>query len=118
MATPRSTASIGGHPLHPMIIPFPIVCFIGAFVCDLAMLRSNDSFWSTAGLYLLGAGLVMAALAAILGLVDVFGEPKISALSDVWWHAGANVLAVLIELYSFYIRYNGTGSRNTGLVYR
>ena len=26
---PRSTAKIGGHPIHPMLIPFPIVCFIG-----------------------------------------------------------------------------------------
>jgi uncharacterized membrane protein len=44
-----------GHPLHPMIIPFPIVCFVGAFVCDLVVLRSDDPFWSAAALYLLGA---------------------------------------------------------------
>ena len=29
---PRSTAKIGGHPIHPMLIPFPIVCFILTFV--------------------------------------------------------------------------------------
>jgi hypothetical protein len=45
-----------------------------------------------------------------LGLVDFFGEPKIRALSDAWWHAGANVLAVLLELYNFYIRYTGRES--------
>jgi uncharacterized membrane protein len=44
MPNPRSTASIEGHPLHPMIIPFPIVCFVGTFVCDLVMLRSADPF--------------------------------------------------------------------------
>ena len=32
---PHSTAKIGGHPIHPMLIPFPIVCFILTFVCDI-----------------------------------------------------------------------------------
>ena len=32
---PRSTAKIGGHPIHPMLIPFPIVCFIGCLVTDI-----------------------------------------------------------------------------------
>ena len=116
MSNPRSTASIGGHPLHPMIIPFPIVCFVGTFVCDLVMLQSSDPFWRTAALYLLAAGLIMAAVAALLGLIDFFGEPRIRALSDAWLHAGANVLAVLLELYNFYMRYTGTGSQNTGLI--
>ena len=29
---PRSTAQIAGHPIHPLLIPFPIVSFIGALV--------------------------------------------------------------------------------------
>jgi uncharacterized membrane protein len=29
----------------------------------------------------------------------------ILALNDAWWHAGGNVLAVLIELYNWYLRY-------------
>jgi len=106
MPNPRSTASIGGHPLHPMIIPFPIVCFVGTFVCDLIMLQSSDPFWMRASLYLLGTGLIMAAVAAVLGLIDVFGDVQIRNLSDAWWHAGANILAVLIELYNFYVRYS------------
>jgi uncharacterized membrane protein len=48
----------------------------------------------------------MAALAAVAGLTDVLGEPRIRALNDVWWHAGGNVLVVLIQLYSFYARYS------------
>jgi uncharacterized membrane protein len=47
----------------------------------------------------------MAALAAVVGLIDVLSEPRIQALTDAWWHAGGNVLAVLIELYNWYLRY-------------
>jgi uncharacterized membrane protein len=102
---PKSTASIAGHPLHPMLIPFPIAFFVFAFLCDLAFWRTGDAFWATAAVWLLGAGLVMAALAAVFGVIDFLGEPRIRALNDAWWHAGGNVLAVLIALYNWYMRY-------------
>jgi uncharacterized membrane protein len=105
MSNPKSTASIAGHPIHPMLIPFPIAFFVATFVSDLVYWQTSNAAWATAAIWLLGAGLVMAALAAVAGLTDVLGEPRIRALNDVWWHAGGNVLVVLIELYSFYARY-------------
>jgi uncharacterized membrane protein len=105
MANPKSTASIAGHPIHPMLIPFPIVFFVSTFVCDLIYWRTGNPGWVTASLWLLGGGLIMAALAAVVGLIDVLGEPRIRALNDVWYHAGGNILAVLIELYNWYSRY-------------
>jgi uncharacterized membrane protein len=113
---PKSTAQIAGHPLHPMIIPFPIACFVLAFVSDLAFWRSGHDFWSSASLWLLGIGLIMAALAAVAGLVDVIGDEQIRSLSDAWLHAGGNVLAVLIELYNWYMRYEGGAVVPSGLV--
>jgi uncharacterized membrane protein len=105
MANPRSTASIAGHPIHPMLISFPIAFFIATFVCDLAYWQTTNASWATAAVWLLGAGLVMAALAAVAGLIDVLGDAQIRALNDVWWHAGGNVVVVLIELYNWYARY-------------
>ena len=106
MSNPKSTASIAGHPIHPMLIPFPIAFFVATFVCDLAYWQTSNGAWATAAAWLLGAGLVMAALAALAGLTDVLGEPRIRALNDVWWHAGGNVLVVVVQLYSFYARYS------------
>ena len=105
MANPRSTASIAGHPIHPMLIPFPIAFFIAAFVCDLAYWQTANAAWATAATWLLGAGLVMAALAAVAGLTDFLGDARIRALNDAWWHAGGNVVVVLVQLYSWYARY-------------
>jgi uncharacterized membrane protein len=48
----------------------------------------------------------MAALAAVAGLIDVLGEPRIRALREVWWHAGGNVLLVLIQAWSWFARYS------------
>jgi len=105
MANPRSTASIAGHPIHPMLIPFPIAFFVATFVCDLVYWQTSNAAWATAGVWLLGAAIVMAALAATAGLIDVFGERRIRALNDVWWHAGGNVIVVLLQIYNWYIRY-------------
>jgi uncharacterized membrane protein len=102
---PQSTASIAGHPIHPMLIPFPIAFFVATLVCDLAYWGGAGSGWFTATLWLLGVGLIIAALAAA-GLTDVLGDARIRDLSTAWWHAGGNVIAVLIELYNWYARYS------------
>jgi uncharacterized membrane protein len=118
MANPRSTAQIAGHPLHPMLIPFPIACFVLTLASDLAFWKTSNDFWASASLWLLGIGLIMAALAAVMGLIDVLGDVQIRNLSDAWLHAGGNVLVVVIELYNWYSRYEHgrTAVVPTGLV--
>lgn len=100
MANPHSTASIAGHPIHPMLIPFPVAFFVATFVCDIVYWQTANTFWARASFWLLVGGLVMGALAAVAGLIDLLGDPRIRALKDVWWHAGGNVIAVLIQLYN------------------
>ena len=62
MANPKSTASIAGHPIHPMLIPFPIAFFVATLACDIAYWGAAGEAWVTASLWLLGAGIIMAAL--------------------------------------------------------
>jgi uncharacterized membrane protein len=106
MTNPRSTASIAGHPIHPMLIPFPVAFFVATLVCDAVFWRNGNAAVGTASTWLLGAGLVMAALAAVAGLADVLGDQRIRALNDAWLHAGGNILIVLIQLCNWYARYS------------
>ena len=103
---PHSTARIGDHPIHPMLIPFPIVCFILTFAADVAFSRTADPFWATGSKWLLGVGLVMAALAAVAGLTDYVGDAKLRSSSDALKHVLANVTAVVLELVNFFLRLN------------
>lgn len=118
MSNPQSTAKIAGHPLHPMLIPFPVAFFVAAFVCDLVFWGTGNAFWPTAAVWLIGAGVVMAVLAALAGLTDVLSDARIRNLNDAWWHAGGNVIVVLIEIYNWYSRAaHGTAAvLPTGLV--
>ena len=102
---PKSTAQIAGHPLHPMLIPFPVAFLISTFVCDVIFWRTGNTAWSTGALYLLGAALIMAALAAAAGLTDFLGDRKIRDLSAAWQHMVGNVIVVLLSLWNWYSRY-------------
>src|SRR2546429_6441364 len=99
MPNPRSTAQIAGHPIHPMVIPFPIACFVLALVSDLAFWKTSNDFWATASLWLLGIGLIMAAVAAGMGLIDVSADPQIRNLSGAWVDAGGKGVAVVDGTY-------------------
>ncbi len=101
---PRSTAQIGGHPIHPMLIPFPIVCFIGTFLADINYVQSGDNGWASASYWLLGIGLATAALAATAGVIDYLGDDRIRGLGDALKHMLANVAAVVIEAVNLALR--------------
>lgn len=101
---PQSTAKIADHPIHPMLIPFPIVCFVGAFVTDVVYSQNGDPGWAQASNWLLGVGLVMAALAATAGLIDFLGDDRIRRLGDALKHMLANVAAVVLEAVNLVLR--------------
>lgn len=104
-AHPRSTARIGDHPVHPMLIPFPIACFVLTFVADIIYMQNRSGGWATATHWLLGIGLIMAALAAAAGLTDFLGDTRIQG-PDAVKHMLANVTAVVLEAVNLVLRLN------------
>lgn len=100
-----SPASIGGHPIHPMIIPFPIGLWVFSLVADLIYLwRGNPVWWNYIAFYALLAGIIGAAAAAVPGFVDWLSlkNPKVVKIAN--WHARLNVIALLVFGASFYLR--------------
>ena len=111
---PKSTAKIGGHPIHPMLIPFPIVCFILVFLCDIRIAQGHTNL-AAATNWLLIIGLVMGALAAAAGLTDFLGEKRIQG-SDAVKHMLANVSAVVLEVVNLVLRLRNSDSiASTGI---
>ena len=101
---PKSTAQILCHPLHPMLVPFPIGFFVGTFVSDIVYLGGKDPFWARVSFWLLAAGLVMAALAALAGLTDFLGDRLVRAIRPAWFHMAGNVTAVVLSLINLWLR--------------
>jgi uncharacterized membrane protein len=102
-ATPRATATIAGHPLHAMLVPIPLTCFIGTFVTDLAYWASANMQWANMSVWLLTAGLIVSVLAALTGLIDFAGDRRIRDITAAWIHGGGNALALIICLFNVFI---------------
>jgi uncharacterized membrane protein len=105
MPNPRSTASIAGHPLHPMLVPFPIAFFVGTLVADFLYLRGLDPFYFMMSEWMLCAGIVMALVAALAGFTDFLGDARIRALRIAWAHFLGNLGVVAIEAFNLYRRH-------------
>lgn len=101
---PHSTAKVAGHPLHPMIVPFPIAFLVSALVTDLVYLNGADPGWARASMWLLGAGIATALLAAVLGFTDFLGDRKVRRIRAAWMHMGGNLIAVVLAAVNFYLR--------------
>jgi uncharacterized membrane protein len=100
-----SPASIGGHPIHPMIIPFPIGLWVFSLVADLIYLWRDNLVWRDyIAFYTLLGGIIGAAVAAVPGLIDWLSlkDPEVVKIAN--WHARLNVIALLIFAASFYLR--------------
>lgn len=90
-------ARIGGHPIHPMLVAFPIALYAVTFVTVLVHLATTEPFWYHVATYASIAAVVMAAVAALPGLIDLLAIPDHSrARATGLKHAGFNVLALAL----------------------
>lgn len=108
----RSKAHFKSHPLHPILVAFPIAFFIGGFVFDvLSLIWDNNSFRQT-GNYLAIAGIAGALLAAVPGVIDYFYTlpPKSSAKKRGTQHAVINLTNVFLFAFAVYYRHTENAS--------
>jgi uncharacterized membrane protein len=98
--TPGSTAQIANHPIHPMLVPFPIACFVGALATDIAYSMTEQMMWANFSAWLIVIGLIMGVLAAIAGLIDFLSNRLIRAQTPAWPHMLGNVLVLVLAFFN------------------
>lgn len=100
---PRSNASIGGHPIHPMLVCIPIGCFVATLVTDIVYWRTAAMLWADMSAWLLAIGIIVAVFAAAAGLIDFFGDRRIRRLRSAWIHGIGNAAALVISVFNAFI---------------
>lgn len=99
-----SRFAIAGHPIHPMLIPFPIALLISAFGADLGFAASGDAFFARAALWLAGAGALAAAGAAAVGLADFLTIERARTHRVGWVHAFGAGTTIALAATSWLVR--------------
>lgn len=105
----RSTASFQGHPLHPMLIPYPFAFLTGAFGFTLAAAISGRRDFDTVSRHLVPTGVACGLVAAVPGVLDYLGSvpPKSSAKDRALKHALLNTAALGLFTTSWLIGRRG-----------
>jgi uncharacterized membrane protein/nitrite reductase/ring-hydroxylating ferredoxin subunit len=106
----RARANIKSHPIHPMLVAFPIGLWVVSFIFDVIARVRDDGSFAAAGFYCIIAGCIGAALAAIAGATDLFTvvPPNSSAKSRGYIHGGLNALVLVLFIVVAARRGGGT----------
>lgn len=91
-----TTVAVAGHPLHPMLITFPIALLLSALGSDLAYWWTGDPFWARMSLWLLGGGTAMGGLAGLSGTVELLAVSGIRRRAAAWNHFVAAVMLLSV----------------------
>jgi uncharacterized membrane protein len=97
---PRSTLSLWGRPLHAMLVPIPIACFVATLVTDVVYWQTAAMLWADISAWLLVVGLIISLFAATAGLIDFFGERRIREIRSAWIHGLGNVAVLVLSIFN------------------
>lgn len=106
----RSKANFKTHPIHPMLIAFPLAFFIGAFVFDVLYLLSDNNGLQVTGYYLVIAGIIGAVLAAVPGFLDFLYTvpPNSSGKKRAAKHGILNTTNLVLFVVIFFLKKNSS----------
>lgn len=102
----ESRIKFAGHPLHPMMIAFPLGLLGAAAIFDVIYMLSHNTGWTLAAFYMIVAGCVSGLLAAVPGALDWWTIPRGTRAKRIGlWHGGGNVVVLALFFTSWVLRY-------------
>jgi uncharacterized membrane protein len=113
----ESRVKLAGHPVHPMLIVFPLGLLAAAVVFDIIYLISSAAQWTLAAYYMIGAGLIGGLAAALFGWLDWLGIPSGTRARRIGlWHGLGNVAVLALFVLSWVLRRDNPVEPPTGAI--
>lgn len=88
-------AKLFGHPIHPMLIVFPLGLLSTSVIFDIVARLTGGPLWSVTAYYMIVAGIIGGLLAAVPGVVDWLGIPRNTRARRIGLIHGVGNVAVL-----------------------
>jgi uncharacterized membrane protein len=101
----ESRVAIHRHPLHPVVVVYPIACLTLLLPADVLYLWSGDGFWAGVAWWLNVVGLGAGLLAAVLGICDMFLIRVARRHVSAWSHFIAGVMLLALAAMGVWLRY-------------
>jgi uncharacterized membrane protein len=101
----ESKVKFAGHPVHPMLIVFPLGLLSTAVIFDIVYLISGNPQWTVVAYYMIGAGVIGGLAAAVFGWLDWIAIPSGTRARRIGlWHGVGNVVVVGLFILSWVLR--------------
>lgn len=101
----ESRAKLFGHPIHQMLVVFPVGLLGASVFFDLVYALRDDAQMALVSTYLIATGLVAGLLAAPFGLIDWLGIPGGTRAKRIGaFHAGGNVIVLALFGAAWWLR--------------
>jgi uncharacterized membrane protein len=102
----ESRAKAFGHPIHPMLIVFPLGLLVTAVLLDIVRLVTGNTSLAYVAFVIIAAGVIGGLAAAVFGLVDWLAVPSGTRAKSVGlWHGIGNVVVVGLFAVSWLVRW-------------
>lgn len=102
----ESRAKALGHPIHPMLVVFPLGLLITSVLIDIVFYSTNNPRFPFVALVMIVGGIIGGLLAAVFGLIDMLALPEgTRARRIALLHGGGNVLVLLLFTASAGMRF-------------
>ncbi len=96
---------IAGHPIHPMLVTFPIAFFSGTVATDLLFWWTGQDFWAGFSFWLLVGGLLGGGAAAFAGFMDFVLVPMIRRHYTSWSHMLSAIVLMAVAAANLVLRW-------------
>src|SRR5690554_2590918 len=100
----RSRMALFGHPIHPMLIHFPVAALLGLSGTDIGYALTGDSFWARASTWLAAIGMMGGWFSGAIGVLDLLLVKAIRRLVIAWCHGIMAVMLLSLATLNWLLR--------------
>jgi uncharacterized membrane protein len=101
----ESKVKLLGHPIHPMLIVFPLGLLATSFIFDIMYLMTQTAQWTLIAFYMIGAGIIGGLAAAVFGFLDWLAIPTGTRARQIGLlHGLGNLVIVVLFIVSWLMR--------------
>jgi len=97
----EARAKLFGHPIHQMLIAFPLGVLGSSIIFDIAY----QGRWADIAYWMILVGVISGLVAAVFGFIDYLAIPSGTRAKRIGlMHGGGNVVVVVLFIVSWFLR--------------
>ena len=101
----RAKARLLGHPVHPMLIVFPLGLLTVGAIFDIIYISTHNGHWADLSYWMIASGIIVGLTAAVFGVIDWLGIPEGTRAKYIGLvHGLSNVVVVTLFIVSWFMR--------------